>query len=183
MENKNATANPQQQNGEWVSMMDEESKKGGAFFKMLPTDEKIVTILSDPVKAQSNFQEKDKPPKTEFRVKLIVDGQPGELIWGIGNRSVMSQLVGIARNYRLSTLVGAKLMIKTSGTDLKNRAWFIMLMSAPGMQAPVFPQAASAPAPAPAAAPYPQQLDPGAQWLEQQRNGMVQQGVQPAGAR
>jgi len=177
METANATAAANAQpNGEWVSMMDEESKKGGAYFKMLPTDQKIVTILSDPVKAQSNFQEKDKPPKSEFRVRLIVEGQQGELVWGIGNRSVMTQLVAIAKQFRLNTLVGARLLVKTTGTDLKNRAWFVMLMSAPGVQAPVFPQATAAQAPAPAA--VPQQMDQGQQWIDSQRVGM---GA-PAGA-
>jgi len=166
------TANAQQQpNGEWVSMMDEESKKGGAFFKMLPTDQKIVTILSDPVKAASNFQEKDKPPKSEFRVRLIVEGQEGELIWGIGNRSVMTQLVAIAKQFRLTSLVGARLLVKTTGTDLKNRAWFIMLMSAPGVQVQVFPQAAAAPMVQGAP-------DSGQAWLDQQRAGVST----PAGA-
>lgn len=178
METTNATAN-QQPNGEWVSMMDEESKKGGAYFKMLPTDQKIVNILSDPVKAQSNFQEKDKPPKSEFRVRLIVEGQQGELVWGIGNRSVMTQLVAIAKQFRLTTLVGARLLVKTTGTDLKNRAWFVMLMSAPGVQVQGFPQAAPAPAPAQAPAPATQQMDQGQQWIEQQRAAM---GA-PAGAR
>ena len=180
MENTNATAAANAQpNGEWVSMMDEESKKGGAYFKMLPTDQKIVNILSDPVKAQSNFQEKDKPPKSEFRVRLIVEGQQGELVWGIGNRSVMTQLVAIAKQFRLNTLVGARLLVKTTGTDLKNRAWFVMLMSAPGVQAPVFPQGTAAPAPAPMPAAAPQQMDQGQQWIEQQRAAM---GA-PAGAR
>jgi hypothetical protein len=151
-----------QQNGGWVSMMDEESKKGGAFLKMLPTDQKIITIKADPVQGKSNFSEQGKEPKTEFRIKVLVEGEATEITWSVGNRNVMSQLVAIARQYKLQTLVGAKLMLKTSGTDIKNRAWFIMLMSAPGVQAPGFAQA-----------PTSQPQDPGQAWIQGQMQDMA----------
>jgi len=157
-----------------VSAMEEESKKGGDFFKMLPTDQKTITVLSDPEKTVSNFDQKQaeadklagkepKPPRTVFRINVQDMATGGKQVWEFGNRTIMSQLVAIIRQYGLKTLVGAQLMLKTSGTDNKNRAWFIMLMSAPGMTAQAYQ-------PAPPAQPA---ADPaGVAWVESQKAGM-----------
>jgi hypothetical protein len=157
------------------SMMDEmleESKKGGAFFKMAPTDEKRIVVLSDPEKGISNFDKpgpdgmittpdgKQKPPRTVFRLKVQVEGTQDELLWEFGHRSIMQQLVAIARQYGLQTFVGAHLIVKTSGTDNKNRAWFIMMLAAPQAAAPQ-----ATPAQAPAQAPT------GQDWIESQKEG------------
>ena len=125
--------------------MEVESQKGGAFLKMLPNDQKVVVIKSTPIQCKSNFVEQGGEPKTEFRVTVQIEGDPKEVTWFISNRNVMGQLVAIAKHHNLSSLVDAKLLLKTSGTDLKNRAWFIVLLSAPGVQVLV----KEVPAPAP----------------------------------
>ena len=152
--------------------MDEESKKGGAFFKMAPTDEKRIVVLTDPEKGISNFDKpgsdgmvttpdgKLKPPRTVFRLKVQVEGTQDELLWEFGHRSIMQQLVAIARQYHLQSFVGAHLIVKTSGTDNKNRAWFIMMLAAPQAAAP---QATPAQAPVQATA--------GQDWIESQKEG------------
>ena len=114
--------------------MEAELQKGGAFLKMLPTDQKVVTIKSDPVQCKSNFVEYGKEPKNEFQIKVQIEGDQKEVTWSIGNRNVMSQLVALTKHHNLSSLVGAKLLLKTSGTDVKNRSWFILLLAAPGVQ-------------------------------------------------
>ncbi|MDD5734829.1 MAG: hypothetical protein WCZ26_02880 [Methanothrix soehngenii] len=159
----------------FVSMLEEmeaESKKGGAFFKMEPTDEKRIVILTDPEKGISNFDRpgadgmittpdgKKRPPRTIFRMKVMVEGTKDELIWEFGHRSIMQQLVAIAKQNRLQTFRGAHLLVKTSGTDNKNRAWFLMMTSPP--------QAAPAQAPSPASV-----LPEGQNWLESQRVGAL----------
>lgn len=116
----------------WLTQMEAELQKGGAFLKMLPTDQKVVTIKSDPVQCKSNFVEYGKEPKNEFQIKVQIEGDQKEVTWSIGNRNVMSQLVALTKHHNLSSLVGAKLLLKTSGTDVKNRAWFIVILTAPG---------------------------------------------------
>ncbi len=168
---------------DWVNMMDEESKKSSGFFTMKPTDQKYIVTLTDPEKGTSTFgqnqnaaqngqaqpqqsQAQQKPPRTVFRIK-VHEGQAlgqwnaEELTWEVGNRTVMSQIVAAVRQFGLKTIKGAVWMVKTSGTDNKNRAWFLMLMSAPGFQNPGF---ASTPAAAPA-------MDQGQQWIDGQKVG------------
>ena len=162
----------------FMSMMDameEESKKGGDFFKMLATDQKTVTVLSDPEKTLSNFDQKQaeadkaagketKPPRTVFRLKVKDMASGEEKTWEVGNRSIMSQLVAIVKQFNLKTLAGAQLLLKTSGTDNKNRAWFIMLLGAPGLNLQGMPQA---PAVGPSAP-----VDPaGVAWINSQKAG------------
>jgi hypothetical protein len=101
---------------------------------MLPNDQKVIVVKSDPIQCKSNFVEQGKEPKTEFRIKVQVEGDPKEVTWSIGNRNVMSQLVALTQRHKLSSLVGAKLLLRTTGIDLKNRSWFIVLLAAPGVQ-------------------------------------------------
>jgi hypothetical protein len=182
-ERKMAEMQQQQQggiDGDWVNMMDEESKKSSGFFTMKPTDQKYIVTLTDPEKGTSTFgqnaaqgqaqpaqqpqaQQNQKPPRTVFRIKVHEGQAPGqwnpeELMWEVGNRTVMAQIVASVRQFGLKTIKGAVWMVKTSGTDNKNRAWFLMLMSAPGVQNPGF---ASAPASTP--------MDKGQSWLEGQK--------------
>jgi hypothetical protein len=167
-------------NGEFKNLMDimeEESKKSGKFFKMLPTDSKNITILSEPEKGTSTFDNNNnqqhgqgqgqapKAPRTVFRFKVKEDGNPEELLWEVGNRTVMQQIVAITKQYNLQSFINVKLLVKTSGTDNKSRAWFIMLLSAPGVAGGV----PTPPAPVNQSAP-----DQGQQWLNDQMKGVKQ---------
>jgi hypothetical protein len=119
---------------DWLTQMEAEIQKGGAFLKMQPDDQKIVIVKSDPIQCKSNFVEQGKEPKNEFRIKVQVEGDSKEVTWAIGNRNVLSQLVAITKYNNLSSLVGSRLVLRTTGTDLKNRAWFIVLLPESGNQ-------------------------------------------------
>ncbi len=141
--------------------MDEEGKKAGMYLKMNPTDSKTVQVLTDPVEGMSEYQGKSR---IEFKLEIVDLKSQEKLIWAIRQKNVMQQIVGIVRANRLTTLVGQKLQINTTGTDALRKAWFIQLLPQQLVQVPQQPMGMPQ---APAAAPV---TDPqGVAWLESQR--------------
>lgn len=167
--------------GEWVNAMDEEAKKGGSFFKMLPTDQKVITALSNPKKGLSSYDLKNmqqnpqapaKQPRTSFTMKVLVDGEEGEKTWEFSHRGIMQQFVAEAKKYSLKSIVNCKFIVKTTGTTSQNKSWFIMLIAAPGITIQM-PQVQTPQAQWPTNGQV-QQMDRGQQWLEEQKRGVAQ---------
>lgn len=164
-----------------MNSMEEESKKGGNFFKMEPNDQRTVEIISDPVQATRTFDENtnsnananansnsnaNKGPRTVFRFKILEAGSQDEKTWEVGNRQLMQQFVAIQRRYSLKTWKGAKMIVSTAGKTNIDKKWSLVLICAQGYQNPAFMAPATAQgAPAP---------DAGEQWINGQMQGVKQ---------
>lgn len=173
-----------QSDGNWISLMDEEAKKKSNYFHMEPTDQKIITVMSNPVKGVSSYDQKQqqnqnqqgpaKAPRTVFTMSVMVDGETDPIPWEFSNRSVMSQFVAAAKQYNLKSLIGCRFMVKTVGQTIQKKEWFILLLSAPGLNLNIAPPVASQPVnqAAPQAKPP---VDPqGIDWINSQKQGMQQ---------
>jgi hypothetical protein len=164
----------------WILRMDEEAKKGGNFLKMEPNDDKTVIFLTNPVEGISEYEGK---ARTEFKaaVKNIKSGE--QMVWAIRQKEVMQQLVAIMKANGLNALVGVTMDLSTRGPDAKTKHWFLRLAATPA-------QAQARPEPIPvteadreaafrarqgAAQPAPQ-ADPGQEWINGQKEGMIAPG-------
>ena len=115
----------------WLDEMESEASKGGKFLKFAENDQKVIEILTDPVKGQSRFSWPDGNPKTEFKLDVRQEGTMDVVVWAITNKDVMQQLLGIAKTNGLPSLVGCKISVAVRKTGEKSRAWFLQMLSRP----------------------------------------------------
>ncbi len=154
-----ANAQPQNAAKNWMEIDDENSSAG--YIKFVSGDRKVLKIVTNPIAGPIDFKQPDGTIKTNFGLQIdVMEGDNPEIKnWKVTSKSIRDQLKGICRNYGLGpNLAGSVLRVMANGDGLK-RTYFVELLQKPGQAAPQIP-----------AQPAPTQ-DPGAAWLQQQRQG------------
>lgn len=107
------------ENENWVSEMEIDSQ--GDFVTFGDEDERLLKILSEPVKGISRFPNPDGSEKTEYTFEVLVDDNPKILKWSVSAKQVMQQIVAIMKKNGLSEISGETLRVTTSGSGRDRR--------------------------------------------------------------
>lgn len=105
---------------DWIKEMENDSE--GDFVAFGDEDERILTIVSEPTKGVSRFQNPDGSEKVEYSFQVLVDDNTERVkSWNVSARQVMQQIVAIMKNNNLTKITGEKLRVTTSGSGRDRR--------------------------------------------------------------
>lgn len=108
---------------DWIKEMEDDSE--GEFVAFGDEDERILTIVSEPVKGVSRFKNTDGSEKTEYSFQVLVDDNPEKIkTWSVSARQALQQIVAIMKANNLKQITGEKLRVTTSGAG-KDRRYII----------------------------------------------------------
>lgn len=102
-----------------------EDDSEGDFVAFGDEDERILTIVSEPIKGISRFKNPDGSEKTEYSFQVLVDDNTEKVkSWNVSARQALQQIVAIMKTNNLSKITGEKLRVTTSGAG-KDRRYII----------------------------------------------------------
>ena len=106
----------------WIEEMKVDSL--GTFVTFGDEDERVLKILSEPVKGISRFPTPSGEDRPEYTFDVIADDGPKQLKWSVSAKQVMQQLLAIMKKDGLKTLTGETLRVTTSGQG-KDRRYIV----------------------------------------------------------
>ncbi len=109
----------------WLNDMAEDAN--GDFLKFIEDDEKVLEILSDPVRSESNFADKDGNPKPQWTFEVIEEGSKKVQKWSVSSKPLLSQMVAIMKKEGLKSIGGSAIRVTAAGSG-KDRKWFVKLL-------------------------------------------------------
>lgn len=109
----------------WLNDMAEDAN--GDFLKFIEDDEKVLEILSDPVRSESNFTDKDGNPKPQWTFEVIEEGSKKAQKWSVSSKPLLSQMVAIMKKEGLKSIGGSVIRVTAAGSG-KDRKWFVKLL-------------------------------------------------------
>lgn len=111
--------------GSWVSDMKRDVSSN--FVKFAADEEKILKIVSEPVKGISRFPYPDGSEKTEWVFDCLEDNNPEIKKWAVSSKPLLQQLVAIMEKEKLTKITGCILRVTAAGEG-KSRRWFVKLL-------------------------------------------------------
>lgn len=88
---------------DWIKEMENDSE--GDFIAFGDEDERILTIVSEPTKGVSRFQNPDGSEKVEYSFQVLVDDNTERVkSWNVSARQVMQQIVAIMKTNNLTKM-------------------------------------------------------------------------------